>query len=173
LLSPFHDLNFTAATQSSIKKIIIMKKLFTLTVLLAITCVSICQDANTETLKFSKADYLKKSRGQKIAGWCFAGTGTALLAGTLIVQATEDVGTALWYTVDPNTPQYDQTNYTGYYVAGAVVLATGIAFLAASKVNKNKANAFTAQLKMERSKQIINATGTVVNYPALSLCMRL
>jgi hypothetical protein len=79
----------------------------------------------------------------------------------------------LWYTVDPNTPQYYQTNYTGYYVAGAVVLATGIAFLAASKVNKNKANAFTAQLKMERSKQIINATGTVVNYPALSLCMRL
>jgi hypothetical protein len=150
-----------------------MKKLFSLTVFLAVTGISISQDTNTETLKFSNADYLKKSRGQKIAGWCFAGTGTALLAGTLVVQATEDVGNALWYTVDPNTPNYDQTNYTGYYVAGAVVLATGIAFLAASKVNKNKANAFTAQIKMESSKQIINATGTVINYPAFAICLRI
>ena len=146
-----------------------MKKLLTLTVLLSITTITFCQDANNETKTISKADYMKKSKTQKIAGWCLAGTGTAILAITLITQAYDEFYIA-W---DSPYTTYSSTNYTGYYVAGGLVLATGIAFLAASKVNSNKAHALTANLKMENSKQIKNATGFVVNYPAIALRIRL
>ena len=138
---------------------------------MAIMINSFCQDANPETKMVSKADYLKKSRTQKIAGWCLAGTGTAVLAVTLLTQATEDVYVSLWSPYVE--PTYDKTNYTGYYVAGAVVLASGIAFLAASKMNSNKAHAITANFKMENSKYLKGATGLVVNYPALALRIHL
>jgi len=145
-----------------------MKKLLSLTVFLAVATATICQDASTETKILSKADYLKKSRTQKIAGWCLAGTGTGILALTMLAQASED----FYYSWDSYT-SYSNTNYTGYYVAGGIVLASGIVCLAASKVNSNKAHALTANFKIENSKQIKNATGFVVNYPALVIRLRL
>ena len=114
---------------------------------MAIMINSFCQDASTETKILSKADYLKKSRTQKIAGWCLAGTGTGILALTILAQASED----FYYSWDSYT-SYSNTNYTGYYVAGGIVLASGIVCLAASKVNSNKAHALTANFKIENSK---------------------
>ena len=149
-----------------------MKKLLTLTVLLSITIISFCQDVNSETKMLSKADYLKKSKTQKIVGWCLAGTGTGIIAVALISQASEDAFVSLWGRDVQNN--YDYTNYTGYYVAGAVVLASGIAFLATSKMNKNKALAVTAHIKMENSKQIKSfGTATIVTYPALAIRINL
>ena len=108
---------------------------------------------------------MKSGKHLAVAGWILAGSGTGLLVATGLVETTEDVGVALWSTVNPEAES--TTNYTPAYIAGAAMLAGGIGLLIASSHKKNKAKSMDVSLNMETSKLVKSLTYTTVAYPAL------
>jgi hypothetical protein len=147
-----------------------MKTFLLLAISLTIATTTRSQESMDSGTHITKEQYQKKGRTQAIIGWSLAGTGTALIVVPLCVEILSDATVTL-VTLGTET-EYDDKPYTGYYVAGAAMLTTGIAMLAISKSNKNKARALTATFKMENSRQIKNALASTVSYPALSLRLK-
>ena len=144
-----------------------MKKLITLTVLLAVTAPGFCQELSSEASAKLKSDYMKRSKHQAVAGWILAGAGSTLLLGTFLLQSTEEAHVSIW---DGSYYEYEsETNYAPAYIAGAVMLGGGIGFIVASSHNRNKAKALAINLNMETSKQVKNLAFNTVAYPALNI----
>lgn len=78
-----------------------------------------------------KADYLKKSRNQKITAWVFLGTGAVV---DIIGISTYPSGILL----TPSEKQQEKTAI-GLFVTGTVFMLTSIPFFIMSQKNKKKA----------------------------------
>ena len=126
-----------------------MKKFTICTLLLIFTATSFCQPANPpQTL--TRADYLKKSKTQKIAAWVLLGAGATMF----IIAAP---GNASFGTLGT------------LVIVGAVSTLSSIPLFIASGRNKRKALKTSAYLKFEKIPSVQHVFTSLPAYPAIAL----
>jgi hypothetical protein len=130
-----------------------MKKIVAFTMLIAMSINSFSQQ--TDTLNsLTKADYLKKSKGQKTAAWVLVGAGVTCFA----IAAPGDVSF--------------ETAGTLVVVGGLAIVGSIPLFIASAK-NKKKARSISTGFKMENAPSIQRASLVNRSYPAVSIKLSL
>lgn len=129
-----------------------MKKILLLVMLTTITVCSFCQVTDEPFKPMLKTDYLKKSRNLKITAWVLFGTGAIInIVGITKVD-------------EPDSP-------LGYFIAGSAIMLASIPFTIIAKKNKKKA--MSLGIDTQQFRQLNNSKLHAVNYPALTLKIRL
>ncbi|MBS1759698.1 MAG: hypothetical protein JST23_06175 [Bacteroidetes bacterium] len=131
-----------------------MKQIIACVALLLIAGTSYSQQTPTSA-PLTKQDYLKKSKSQETAAWCFMGAGVGLTTlGFATNRASHSENNS------ENTPR------VAAVVAGLSSVTVGTILFAAARRNKNKAQAFS--FKMENTQQVQKGSLVYQSYPALS-----
>jgi hypothetical protein len=130
-----------------------MKQFLLLSTLLILATRSISQDIESSQ-PVTKEDFLKKSKGQKTAGFVFLGIGATALA--IAAQGNVDFDTL-----------------GALVVLGGVSTLCSIPLFIGSGRNKRKANAMTGLFKIEKEAVAKNATLVYSYYPSIALRLRL
>ncbi len=131
--------------------------LFCLVLMLAANS-AFSQPTTTAAKPLTKADYLKKSKNQKLAAFLFLAGG-----GTLIVLGSRDGADDLGNSED--------TRSTAAVVAGIASLGVSTTLFIASARNKKKSDMMA--IKMEKAPMIQQGSMVYSNYPALALRIKL
>lgn len=122
-----------------------MKRIITLLLLLTF-CTDIFSQQRTEPYrKFTKADYIKKSRTQNIIGWVMVGCGVVCLILPTPPPPSSDVGNSLLDI--PHS--LGKTANTISYTAGALLIGGSIPVFISAHNNKKKAVAMAMMIKAE------------------------
>jgi len=111
-----------------------MKKIFILISLIISSATSFSQGKDSST-RFTKKDYLQKSKNQKTAAWLLTGGAVAMSIGALVH--------------DMNNVFTDASGSTDLYIVSAAMLTGGITMFIASSKNKKKANAISLLVNIE------------------------
>ena len=115
--------------------------------------------------KFTKTDYLKKSKAQKTAAWILLGGGSALmLAGFIIPQGEVTQENLFWFDEHKN----DNVK-SACVLSGTLAMLGSIPFFIASSKNKRKAEGIAVLLKAEKLTSFQNLSFKQISYPALSV----
>ncbi len=135
-----------------------MKKLF------LITCVNSLIVINCFSQAPGKTDYLKKSKDQKIAAWVLLGTGVVL----------DIIGIATY----PDEILFLTESQKQQEKTAGVLAVTGIAFMLTSipffiSAHKNKKRAMSITINTQQFRQLKSSNLYTVNYPALTMKIRL
>ena len=134
-----------------------MKKIIVVTLLLVISATSFSQPA-TKPVPPVKTDYLKKSKSQKTIAWLLLGGGTAVLAVTLIAEASSVCfGTGC---TDHPFP------YVVVGLGGAAIVGSIPFFIASSR---NKKKSMSLSFKNEMAPQIQKSSFVYKSLPSLTL----
>jgi hypothetical protein len=102
----------------------------------------------------TRADYLKKSKGQKTAGFIFLGIGATCIAIAAPGETSFDLLPVL-------------------VIGGAASVITSIPLFLAAGKNKRKANAMSAGIRIETQPVMQNGTTVRTPYPAVSIRLAL
>ena len=122
---------------------------------------ALAQEAGVKQ-SLTQADYLKKSKKQKTWGWVSAGIGTSIVVITAIAAPLAN-GIANFAESKPVT--------TVPYIIGGACIATGIVLFVASSKNKQRAQAASVFINMERV-PVLQQTG-IRNQSLPVLCLRI
>jgi len=132
---------------------------------------------NSQTTDYSYL--MKKSKNQKITAWIMLGgglvmtyAGAAMWSNAIAREADKDpLGTLLTLGVKPIA----DADPTGLYIstAGMIASIASIPLFIASGKNKRRANAMSVSFKMEKTSVVKGYTAIKINYPAVSLKIRL
>lgn len=131
-----------------------MKQIIACIALLLIAGASYSQQ-KPATAPLTKQDFLKKSKSQETAAWCFMGAGVGL--------------TTLGFATDRASHSENKSENTPRIVAvaaGLTSVTVGTILFAAARRNKNKAQALS--FKMENTQQFQKGNLVYQSYPALS-----
>jgi len=117
-----------------------------------------------------KTDYLQKSKNQKTAAFVLLGVGAALDIGGIIAtfsNANKEVDNVF------NTNQTSVNHGAEYalYIAGTACLAGSLTLFILSKSNKNKT--MSLGIDTQQFQQLRKSNVYAVNYPALTMKIRL
>ena len=122
-----------------------MKRIITLLLLLTF-CTGIFSQQKPEPYrKFTKADYIRKSRTQNIIGWIMVGCGVVCLVVPTPPPPNSDVGNSLLDL--PHS--FVKTANTISYTAGALLIGGSIPVFISAHKNKNKTAAMAIMIKAE------------------------
>ncbi len=150
-----------------------MKKFVFVSLLLAMSAASYSQDVDAPEI-LTKADYLKKSSGQRTAGAILLITGSTLnIIATLsvITQTADEIGRGIGGIIDPSNPPPPPKNNKAVngvlFFTGTVAIISGISLLVAA--GKNKRKAASVSFKNEKSLQFQNNALVYQHVPSLSL----
>ena len=132
-----------------------MKTLLLFVALTALTVCSFSQVSDKTVKPMLKADYLKKSKNQKIAGFTMIGAGIVMIGGGILINLSTGWGkgnshNGLWLS----------------YLGGATTLAS-IPFFIASSHNKHKA--VTVSIENEALPYLVK---TNLSYPLVAVQSR-
>ena len=136
-----------------------MKKIFLSACILFMTCSCFSQSVE-------KTGYLQKSKNQKTIAWVLLGTGFAI---NIIAVATLPKN---YDFLSPTASQAKQLN-TSYWLLGigSVTMLSSIPFTISGHANKKKAAGIS--INTQQLKQLKNGSTYSVNYPALTLKIKL
>ena len=142
-----------------------MKKIF------LITCVNLLIAINCFSQAPEKTDYMKKSKDQKIGAFVLLGIGAALdIAG--IITTASNADKELDYIFGTTTqPSVNHSTEYALYIAGTVCLAGSLTLFILSKSNKKKA--LSLGIDTQQFRQLKKANFYALNYPALTMKIRL
>jgi len=149
-----------------------MKKIFVLTILLALVSTSFGQQI-TPNQHWTESDYYKKSRKQKTAAWILTGTGTAGLLVTFAADAGQTTTEVLTTVFSGGTVEPEYKSLTVPYLLSTACVLSGIYLFIASSKNKKKAKAASVFIDIENAPIL---QGTVFNnqsFPALGVKIHL
>ena len=122
-----------------------MKKIIILLLLLTF-CTGIFSQQRTEPYrKFTKADFIRKSRTQNIIGWVMVGCGIVCLIVPTPPPPDSDVGNSLLDI--PHS--LGKTVNTISYTAGALLIGGSVPVFISAHKNKKKAAAMAIMIKAE------------------------
>jgi|GEM_PF-2235170 len=122
-----------------------MKKIITLLLLLSF-CTDIFSQQRTEpNRKFTKTEYLRKSRNRNIIGWVMVGCGVVCLIAPTPPPPTADEGN--WILDLPNT--FGKTANTISYITGALIIGGSVPVFVSAHNYKKKAAAMAFMIKTE------------------------
>jgi uncharacterized membrane protein YiaA len=125
-----------------------MKKISVLVLLTTISICSFSQVKDEPVKPMLKADYLKKSRNQKITAWVLFGTGAIVnIVGITKVD-------------EPESP-------LGYFIAGSAIMLSSIPFTVMA--HKNKKKALSVTINTQQLHQLKSSNLLTVIYPALTM----
>ena len=142
-----------------------MSKLLFAVVMLLIVSISSSSQPTNPVQKFTKTDYLKKSKAQKTAAWILLGGGSALmLAGFIIPQGEVTQENLFWFDEHKN----DNVK-SACVLSGTLAMLGSIPFFIASSKNKRKAEGIAVLLKAEKLTSFQNLSFKQISYPALSV----
>ena len=130
-----------------------MKKILFAFLVLTLANDHLSAQVTEPTAPMTKADYLKKSRGQKTAAFVLLGLGATCIAIAAPGETSFDLLPVL-------------------VIGGAGCIITSIPLFLASARNKRKANALTAGIRMETQPVIQNGGMARAPYPAVSVNLR-
>jgi len=153
-----------------------MRKIIVYILLLVIPAVSFCQSIPNDVPAI-KTDYLKKSKNQKTAAWILLGGGFALSTTSIVMassKVTEDYVNIIAGVISSEpAPQNDYTAENILLVTGTAAMLGSIPLFIASKKNKRKAIAMTANIKMENVRMIQYQSFVQTSYPSIALKIKL
>ena len=112
------------------------------------------QEIDNSNKQLTKADYLKRSKDQKLAAWIFLGTGLASFA-----------------IVAPGNTSFETTGL--FVIIGGICVVTSIPLFIASGRNKRKAQAISGYLKFERTLSNEVVLNKTIYIPAFALKINL
>lgn len=110
-----------------------MKKIIFSILLLTTIQIVFSQETNT-LVQFTKQDFIKKSKTQKILAWSFLGGGLAMTVGGIAINASQP-----WYIFGPPPPGYNKNKGIGLAVFGLVTTLGSIPMFIISAKNKKRA----------------------------------
>lgn len=117
-----------------------------------------------------KTDYLQKSKNQKTAAFVLLGLGAALDIGGIIAtfsNANKEVDNI----IGPQTTSVNHGAEYALYIAGTACLAGSLTLFILSKSNKKKA--LSLGIDTQQFQQLRKSNLYAVNYPALTMKIRL
>ncbi len=147
-----------------------MKKISLLVLLTAITIYSFSQVTNEPVKPVLKADYLKKSRNQKTAAFVLLGIGAALDIGGIIATVS-NASKEVDYVFSTQTSSVNHGTEYALYIAGTACLTGSLALFIVSKSNKKKG--MSLGLETHQFRQLNKSNLYTINYPALTLKIKL
>ncbi len=146
------------------------KLLFSIVLLLVLNSGSFGQQINTPQ-KFTKADYLKKSKTQYTAACILLGSGIVLTTVGIVIGL--NVATdALIGILSFQQPKSSNDGEVLFY-SGLAAMAGSIPLFIASSKNKKRAKAVSASFKMENQSTIHQSAFVRTSFPSLSLKLNL
>jgi hypothetical protein len=127
--------------------------------MLWVTSIGVAQQ-NPPQYKYSKEEYLKKSRTNKTVGWIMLGTGAAITATGLIIASSA-----------PEDEFLPEETYTGGIAMGVGLLSMvgSVPFFIVSGNQARKAATMTAGIKMEKEMRLPSNGMGQTAYPAISV----
>lgn len=142
------------------------KLFFSIILILVLNSVSFCQQSNPSQ-KFTKQDYLKKSKSQKTAAWLVLGAGVVLTSAGFAVELN-NANDALIGLFSLQQPKSSDDGGVLFF-SGLAAMAGSIPLFIASSKNKKRANAISASFKMESRSTVQKSAFVRTSFPALSL----
>ena len=145
-----------------------MKKIF------LIACTGLLIAVNCTGQPAAKADYLQKSKNQKTAAFVLRGVGAALDIGGIIAtfsNANKEVDYLLSTQTQTQNSNVNHGTEYALYIAGTACLAGSLTLFILSKSNKNKA--MSLGIDTQQFQQLRKSNVYAVNYPALTMKIRL
>lgn len=139
-----------------------MKKIITLLLLLTF-CTDIFSQQRTDPYrKFTKADYIRKSRNQNIIGWVMVGCGVVCLIVPTPPPPNSDAGNSLLDL--PHS--LVKTANTISYITGALLIGGSVPVFISAHNNKKKAAAMAIVIKVEAADGFVHSRLPVKGFPS-------
>ena len=126
-----------------------MKRIIACLLVLTLALTSAAQETDPKQ-PLTRADYLKKSKEQKTAGFVFLGIGAALIGIAAPGNVSFDILPAL-------------------VIGGGAAILTSIIFFASSAKNKKRAMRMTGSLELQKLPSLTQSNLSLQNAPALSV----
>jgi hypothetical protein len=147
-----------------------MKKISFLVLLTAITVCSFSQVTDEPVKPMLKADYLQKSKNQKTTAFVLLGLGAALDIGGIIATIS-NADKEVDYIFSTQSSSVNHGAEYALYIAGTACLMGSLTLFIVSKNNKKKALALG--IDTQQFRQLNKSNLYTVNYPALTLKIKL
>jgi hypothetical protein len=147
-----------------------MKKVLICTTLLLITATSFCQQTDSSKL-FDRPDYLQKSKNQKAAALVLLIGGGVLDIIGLATFPKDYVILDIWGTGNSKSTESKANTSAVLLVVGTVSMLASIPLFISSHVNHKRA--ISLGIDTQQFRQLKKTNFSTVNYPALTMKIRL
>jgi hypothetical protein len=131
-----------------------------------VVCANILMAVNCYSQSDEKGNYLQKSKNKKILAW-------SLLGGGAVVDIIGIVSFPKGYNIFGNTGSTESKANTSFTVIGIGTLSMLASIPFFISAHKNKKKALTVSIDTQQLQQLKNNNRYAVNYPAITMKIRL